>query len=126
MNLGQLVRSKMKELNSDKSGEYIDNRGNHFKMSAEGDGYSISYGGGKSVGVTREQGCKLASNCRKLESERKELASDKARFLRRELEQYDLTDDEQSIIYKKLVNKVELMSAHEISAAIEDCIEDLP
>jgi hypothetical protein len=78
MNLGQLVRSKMKELNADKSGEYIDNRGNHFKMSADGEGYAISYGGGKSVEVTREQGCKLVSNCRKLnEGERKELGAEK-------------------------------------------------
>jgi ribosomal protein L9 len=81
--LGSLVRQKMRELSEDRSGEYVDAVGSHFKMSAEGDGYTISYGGGKkAVNVTREQGCKLAGSCRKLESERKELAKSSADILK--------------------------------------------
>lgn len=75
MNLGQLVRQKMKELKDDKSGEYIDKMGRHFELSAEGDGYTVKYGGGKTLAVASEQACKLTAHCRKLESaERKELA----------------------------------------------------
>lgn len=70
MNLGKLVRAKMKELNTDLSGEYIDDRGKHFALAAVGDGYAVSYGGSaeREVSATKEQAHVLVKHSRKIES----------------------------------------------------------
>ena len=69
MNIGKLVREKMKLHRTDCSGEYVDNTGKHFTMKVAGEGYTVSYGGEKmrEVDISKEQGLKLAGNCRKLE-----------------------------------------------------------
>lgn len=69
MNIGKLVREKMKLHRTDCSGEYVDNTGKHFTMKLAGEGYTVSYGGEKmrEVDISKEQGLKLAGNCRKLE-----------------------------------------------------------
>ena len=74
MNIGKLVRQKMKELSADCSGEYLDNAGKHFSLAVCDSGYTVSYGGEKKkeISISKEQGHKLASASRKLEAEKTE------------------------------------------------------
>lgn len=77
MDLGKLVRAKMKEMKKDLSGEYIDEGGKHLEMKKCDAGYTIGYGGGKkSIECDVESAMKLAKHCRKLEEKKdeKELA----------------------------------------------------
>ena len=81
MNLGKLVREKMKEMSTDLSGEYVDNHGKHFAMKLSGDGYTISYGGEakREVNVTKSQGLHLTAHCKRMgaDSDKKELSEKK-------------------------------------------------
>ena len=73
MNLGKLVRAKMKELKADLSGDYIDGQGKHYVLKLNGDGYTVSYGGAqREISATKEQASKLVAHSKKMKADESE------------------------------------------------------